>query len=96
MRQIYQIIPAEIIEAFGWALFHSLWQGAIIAIILGILLLILNRFSSKTRYLVAYFALSLLLVSFVASFSVSYRHAQEKTELKQKFIYSCGKDQKQN
>ena len=36
MEFIYKILSNEIIEALGWTLIHSLWQGALVAILLGV------------------------------------------------------------
>ncbi|GHA62224.1 ankyrin repeat domain-containing protein [Pontibacter akesuensis] len=42
----------QLVEAIGWSLLHSLWQGTFLAVVLGILLVFLRRFSSQTRYLI--------------------------------------------
>lgn len=44
------MMSQKIIDALGWALLHSLWQGAVVALLLGVLLLLLNRHSAKVRY----------------------------------------------
>ncbi|MFD3002983.1 ankyrin repeat domain-containing protein [Pontibacter toksunensis] len=43
---------SPLVEAIGWSLLHSLWQGTLLAVVLGILLVFLRRFSSQTRYLI--------------------------------------------
>jgi beta-lactamase regulating signal transducer with metallopeptidase domain len=53
--------------ALGWALFHFLWQGALVALALAILRVALARRSPAIRYVVACGALALLLVLPVAT-----------------------------
>ena len=48
--------------AVGWALFHSLWEGAIIAIVLAALLAMTR--SARARYIAACLAMCALLVCF--------------------------------
>ncbi|MCL4547063.1 MAG: hypothetical protein M1495_00655, partial [Bacteroidetes bacterium] len=50
MNFVYQLIPHEIIKAIGWTIFHSVWQGIVIAIILGALLLLTSKKSARLRY----------------------------------------------
>lgn len=55
---------AALIEALGWSLLHSLWQGAVAGLLLLILLWLLSKRSARLRYTVSGFALLLLLASF--------------------------------
>ncbi|MEO0787032.1 MAG: ankyrin repeat domain-containing protein [Bacteroidota bacterium] len=50
---IEQILSPKIIDALGWTLIHALWQGALFALMLGVLLILLKRYSSQARYLVS-------------------------------------------
>ncbi|MCL6098949.1 MAG: M56 family metallopeptidase [Bacteroidetes bacterium] len=50
MNFVYQLLPHEIIKAIGWTIFHSVWQGIVIAIILGALLLLTSKKSARLRY----------------------------------------------
>ena len=43
MNFIYNFMPEEIIKAIGWTIFHSLWQGAMIAVLLSGVLLITGK-----------------------------------------------------
>ncbi|HUB60831.1 MAG TPA: M56 family metallopeptidase [Puia sp.] len=43
-------IPATIIRALCWTLLHSLWQGLILAIVAGTVMLMTKRAPSATRY----------------------------------------------
>lgn len=53
MNQILNLFSETVVQALGWTLLHSLWQGALLAIILSLLMLVLHRHSSKTRYTIA-------------------------------------------
>ena len=55
-------IPESIVRALCWALLHSLWQGLILAIVAGGVMLLTKRASSATRYSV----LGILVMSFLA------------------------------
>ena len=50
-------INSQIIENLGWTLLHSLWQIALIAFVLFVLLKILRGFSANARYWISVFAL---------------------------------------
>ncbi|MEM8583606.1 MAG: ankyrin repeat domain-containing protein, partial [Bacteroidota bacterium] len=50
---IVQFLSPKIIDALGWTLIHGLWQGALFALMLGVLLILLRRYSSQARYLVS-------------------------------------------
>ncbi|HEV2355883.1 MAG TPA: M56 family metallopeptidase [Puia sp.] len=54
-------IPETFIRALCWTLLHSLWQGFILAIVAGIVMVLTKRARSTTRYT----ALSLLVLAFL-------------------------------
>ncbi|HXD77301.1 MAG TPA: M56 family metallopeptidase, partial [Puia sp.] len=55
------IIPETIIRALCWTLLHSLWQGMILAVTAGIVMVLTKRASSATRYT----GLSLMVAAFL-------------------------------
>ena len=55
-------MSAPIIDALGWTLLHSLWQGALIAALLAVTLAAMKHFQARARYLVAGGALLVLTV----------------------------------
>ncbi|MBD1397307.1 M48 family metalloprotease [Pontibacter sp. JH31] len=61
-------LPETLTSALGWALLHSLWQGALTALVLALLLILLNRHSAKVRYTVSLLGLATVLVLFVFTF----------------------------
>ncbi len=54
--------------ALGWALLHFLWQGALIALLLGFANLCLRRARANLRYAAACTAMLLMLVAGVGTF----------------------------
>ncbi len=75
MKLLYHLFTEELTTALGWTLLHALWQGALLAILLGITLVLMRKYSSKTRYFVALISLSLFVASTVATFYVMYAPA---------------------
>ena len=69
------IFSEEIIHALGWALIHSLWQGAIVALLLAIVLLFFRKSSSKFRYRLSVSSLFLAFALFVGTFAFFYLNA---------------------
>jgi beta-lactamase regulating signal transducer with metallopeptidase domain len=57
-------IPETIIRALCWTLLHSLWQGMILAIVAGVVMLLTKKARSATRYtLLATLVMGFLLLS---------------------------------
>ena len=49
------------VDAVGWALLHSLWEGAAVAVSLAMVLCLLRRASAQARYVAACGAMVLLV-----------------------------------
>ncbi len=62
MKLLEMLIANPAAAAIGWTLLHSLWEGAIVAAVLGAMLLILR--TAHARYLAACAALFVLLALF--------------------------------
>lgn len=62
MKSLETLIANPAAAAIGWTLLHSLWEGAIVAAVLGAMLLILR--TARARYLAACAALVALLALF--------------------------------
>jgi len=77
MNTITHWIQSELATALGWALLHSLWQGAAIALILAAGLLLARRQSPKVRYGMSFFAMAALLLACIATFAWVYEPAPE-------------------
>ena len=63
-------ISEALVRALGWTLVHSLWQGALAALVL--LLLLPRLQTARQRYWVAYSALSAVFVAAVVTFIVTF------------------------
>lgn len=90
MKIIQYLLSSELIEAIGWTLVHSLWQGAVVAIVLTILLILMRRNSAQVKYFISFIALIGLLVWSAATFVHSYNYAKEKAALRENIISSPG------
>lgn len=47
---MYSLIPQTLIKSIGWTLIHSLWQGLLITLIAGVLILVTRRSRPALRY----------------------------------------------
>jgi beta-lactamase regulating signal transducer with metallopeptidase domain len=68
MHFINSFLPPAVVEAFGWMILHSLWQGAVISIILGLMMILTRKFSAKSRYFIAIVAMLFMPVASVWTF----------------------------
>jgi bla regulator protein blaR1 len=62
----------RIIDALGWTLLHSLWQGALIAAVLWIVLAMLRDATASARYALTGSAFALMAIAPFATFLVVY------------------------
>ncbi len=60
MTALSELLSGNWIDAFGWTLLHSLWQGALIALIIGVIIIFLRKTSSRLHYLI--YCIGLLLI----------------------------------
>lgn len=90
MRNLQHILSDEFIEASGWMLVHSLWQGLLVLLVLSVMLWLMRRNSAQLRYLVSYFFLLVLLVWSGITFVNAYQYAQEKTQIRAQFLEGGG------
>src|SRR5262245_32196048 len=60
MKILLDLLHHPLTHRLGWALLHSLWQGAFVAVLFGLLRFALRRASARARYLAACFNLLLL------------------------------------
>lgn len=57
----------HLFDSLGWALLHSLWQGAVIALIYSMAMAMLRRHKPQVRYLVSLIALLAIPVAFTVT-----------------------------
>ncbi|OON69059.1 M56 family metallopeptidase [Hymenobacter sp. CRA2] len=62
MNWLENLLTPTLVRAVGYTILHSLWQGAVVALALGGLMLVLRRHSAQVRYRVTAVALGLLLL----------------------------------
>jgi beta-lactamase regulating signal transducer with metallopeptidase domain len=62
MKLLDLILNSSSIQAFGWALFHSLWQAVSLAVLLKGILSLTRKSSANTRYLLSCVILSLMML----------------------------------
>jgi beta-lactamase regulating signal transducer with metallopeptidase domain len=70
---LHQLFPERLTQALGWTLLHSLWQGALAALLVALLMVLLHRSSSTIRYFVALTALFTTFCMTVVTFLVLYQ-----------------------
>jgi type II secretory pathway component GspD/PulD (secretin)/beta-lactamase regulating signal transducer with metallopeptidase domain len=62
MIALENILSQEIIQKLGWTLLHFIWQAAVLAIFLAILLRILRKSTANLRYIIASLTLALIVL----------------------------------
>src|SRR5882672_8334013 len=80
MNFLSPILHHALSHRLGWALIHSLWQGAFIGVAYALLGIALRRHSARARYLAGCLGLALLAASPVVTFMLSSDEAQRPAE----------------
>jgi hypothetical protein len=65
VKTLLGILKYPLAHQIGWALLHSLWQGALVGAVFALLLFALRRRSANARYLAGCLSLGLLLATLV-------------------------------
>jgi bla regulator protein blaR1 len=68
-------ISNEVIRSLGMTMVHSLWQGAIISVVIAFLLGLTTKSNARIRYHILFAGLLLLLAGFLATFFILYRNS---------------------
>ncbi|SHK59040.1 M56 family metallopeptidase [Hymenobacter psychrotolerans] len=76
MNWLEQVLSPALVRALGWTLVHSLWQGAVVALALAGLLLLLRRHRAAVRYNVSAVALIVMLGLAAVTFARHYHAAR--------------------
>jgi GWxTD domain-containing protein len=71
------LIETSLFEALGWALFHFLWQGSVIALALSAGLWVFRPLSARLRYGLACAAMVSMLVSFGLTLTLAWPRSGE-------------------
>lgn len=72
MNLIYNLIPDNFVDAIGLTIFHSIWQGLIISLFLGLALFILGKKNPMLLYKISVAALLFFVICSAATFSEVY------------------------
>ena len=67
-------LSEQFVRALGWTLIHSLWQGALVAFLLAIVMVYLRKHHSKLRYTACCLSLVFFCILPVLTFVLIYRH----------------------
>jgi bla regulator protein blaR1 len=81
MNQIPSLFQSEWMKALGWTFVHSLWQIALIGLLLFIILRLIPGRSAHMRYTISTLALWLILVMALATFIVMLPDTRVLTEV---------------
>ena len=76
MTALEQLLASEGVSRFGWTLFHSLWEMAIVALLVAVALRLLRPASASVRYLVACAGLAAMFVPAGVTYALLARDAQ--------------------
>jgi len=68
MDFINNLLPERLLQALGWTFIHSLWQGVLIALIIGCLFLVLRKYSARIRYALAVCSLAAIFILSISTF----------------------------
>lgn len=86
MEIVFNPTVHKFFYALSWTFLHSLWQAAFIAIFFAIILLFLNKKSSKIKYKIWLFALAIFTISNIATYIY---YTRMNTTEDAKFTYSA-------
>jgi len=76
---IEYLLTPQLTETLGWTLLHSLWQGAIFAILLALVLIALRSYSAQSRYVVAVGLLGAFFLTVGATFWQQWQESYSPT-----------------
>ncbi|HSG68064.1 MAG TPA: M56 family metallopeptidase [Bacteroidales bacterium] len=72
MSLIQDLFSDQFLYALGWTLVHSLWQGAIIGLLIALAMIFLQRHTARLRYFIyslsLFFFAAIGLITFITSF----------------------------
>ncbi|HKI79522.1 MAG TPA: M56 family metallopeptidase [Ignavibacteriaceae bacterium] len=79
MNFVDKILPDILIHSLGWTIIHSLWQGALIALLLFAFIMLVKS-SAAVKEKISILALGLIVLSFITTFTIEITNYQEKAE----------------
>ena len=83
MNPLYEIFSEQLVHALGWTIIHSLWQGALIGLLVALLMIFLQRNTARLRYFIYSLSLvifaGLAMITFISSYYSYVPDRQEDT-----------------
>jgi beta-lactamase regulating signal transducer with metallopeptidase domain len=79
MNALTNLLGDNVISALGWSLFNVLWQGFLVAVVLGIFLYSFRKKSAQSRYIVSIASLLLIVGLSIFNFADKYESETVKT-----------------
>jgi beta-lactamase regulating signal transducer with metallopeptidase domain len=73
MNNWLTFMPDHFVNALGWMIFHSIWQGLIIGLIVSLIYKCCRNISPQARYLVGVFALASIFTLSLFTFMIAYQ-----------------------
>ena len=70
MNALVFLVRTPLAKALGWTLIHSLWEGAVIALLVGAGFLLCRPASARTRYALACAGMLAMIVAFAVTLAV--------------------------
>lgn len=77
MDFLQHFLSEELVYALGWTVIHSLWQAILVALLLGVLMLGLQKNSAKSRYIAYNIGLSTVFFLAIITFLDLYHAGQD-------------------
>lgn len=72
MNFLNTMISENVINALGWTIIHSLWQGAAVALGFALVMFFMRQYSARTRYIIGVMAMVLILAMSIVTFANLY------------------------
>ena len=73
MNLLQEIFSEQFIYSLGWTLVHSLWQGALIGLIIAVAMILLHKYTAKLRYFIygtgLFVMAGIAVVTFISSYT---------------------------
>ena len=78
---ISQLLSSELAHAFAWTLMHSIWQIALIAVLLSIVLRVGKNSTAHAKYIMSLGALALTFVFTLVTFAIYYIDQSQEVQV---------------
>ncbi|UCG27128.1 MAG: M56 family metallopeptidase, partial [Bacteroidales bacterium] len=78
MEFIHNLISDRVLYSLGWTFIHSLWQGFLIGMSVGLVLILFRKQTARIRYLLAVGSLAAILILTAATFIRLYSGTAEQ------------------